>query len=77
MQVYWGLVFLLPKAVVNDIEKLFKRFLWNKGESCNGKAKVPWIDLCKPKDQGGLGFKFLEMWNKTLLIKHLWNMRGC
>ncbi|GJX11158.1 RNA-directed DNA polymerase, eukaryota, reverse transcriptase zinc-binding domain protein, partial [Tanacetum coccineum] len=29
MQVYWGSVFLLPKTIVNDIEKLFKRFLWN------------------------------------------------
>ncbi|GJT31734.1 RNA-directed DNA polymerase, eukaryota, reverse transcriptase zinc-binding domain protein [Tanacetum coccineum] len=30
--------------------------------------------LCKPKDQGGLGFKSLELWNKTLLVKHLWNV---
>ncbi|GKD22873.1 RNA-directed DNA polymerase, eukaryota, reverse transcriptase zinc-binding domain protein, partial [Tanacetum coccineum] len=62
MQVYWGFVFLLPKAVVIDIEKLFKRFLWNSGESCKGKAKVAWKDVCKPKDQGGSGFKSLK-WN--------------
>ncbi|GJS23318.1 RNA-directed DNA polymerase, eukaryota, reverse transcriptase zinc-binding domain protein [Tanacetum coccineum] len=76
MQVYWGSVFLLPKAkaVVIDIEKLFKRYLWNSGESCKGKAKVAWKDVCKPKDQGGLGFKSLEVWNKTLLVKHLWNV---
>ncbi|GJY31531.1 RNA-directed DNA polymerase, eukaryota, reverse transcriptase zinc-binding domain protein [Tanacetum coccineum] len=40
MKVYWGSVFLLPKTIVNDIEKLFKRFLWNNGDSCKGKAKV-------------------------------------
>ncbi|GKD44979.1 RNA-directed DNA polymerase, eukaryota, reverse transcriptase zinc-binding domain protein, partial [Tanacetum coccineum] len=74
MQVYWGSVFLLPKAVVIDIEKLFKRFLWNSGESCKGKAKVAWKDVFKPKDQGGMGFKSLEVWNKTLLVKHLWNV---
>ncbi|GJX09286.1 RNA-directed DNA polymerase, eukaryota, reverse transcriptase zinc-binding domain protein [Tanacetum coccineum] len=67
MQVYWGSVFLLPKTIVNDIEKLFKRFLWNNGDSCKGKAKVAWLDVCKPNDQGGLGFKPLELWNKTLL----------
>ncbi|GJY32208.1 RNA-directed DNA polymerase, eukaryota, reverse transcriptase zinc-binding domain protein [Tanacetum coccineum] len=33
MKVYWGSVFLLPKTIVNDIEKLFKRFLWNIGDS--------------------------------------------
>ncbi|GKE97152.1 hypothetical protein Tco_1582007, partial [Tanacetum coccineum] len=27
MQVYWGSVFLLPKSVINDIQKLFKKFL--------------------------------------------------
>ncbi|GKF09163.1 RNA-directed DNA polymerase, eukaryota, reverse transcriptase zinc-binding domain protein, partial [Tanacetum coccineum] len=69
-----GSVFLLPKTVVNDIEKLFKRFIWNNGESCKGKAKVAWAEVCKPKDQGGLGFKSLELWNKTLLVKHLWNV---
>ncbi|GJY29441.1 RNA-directed DNA polymerase, eukaryota, reverse transcriptase zinc-binding domain protein [Tanacetum coccineum] len=74
MQVYWGSVFLLPKTIVNDIEKLFKRFLWNNGDSCKGKAKVAWLDVCKPNDQGGLGFKPLELWNKTLLVKHLWNI---
>ncbi|GKF82385.1 hypothetical protein Tco_0244041, partial [Tanacetum coccineum] len=28
----------------------------------------------QPKDQGGHGLKPLEMRNKTLLIKHLWNI---
>lgn len=39
MQVYWGSVFLLPKPVINDIE-IFKKFLWNCGDSGKGKAKV-------------------------------------
>nr|GEZ38744.1 RNA-directed DNA polymerase, eukaryota, reverse transcriptase zinc-binding domain protein [Tanacetum cinerariifolium] len=26
------------------------------------------------EDQGGLGFKSFELWNKTLLVKHLWNV---
>lgn len=53
---------------------MFKKFLWNYGDSCKGKARVAWNDVCKPKDQGGLGFKPLELWNKTLLSKHLWNV---
>ncbi|GKB12041.1 RNA-directed DNA polymerase, eukaryota, reverse transcriptase zinc-binding domain protein [Tanacetum coccineum] len=69
-----GSVFLLPKSVINDIEKLFKKFLWSCEESCKGRAKVAWSDVCKPKDQGGLGFKSLGLWNKTLLSKHLWNV---
>ncbi|GJR58948.1 RNA-directed DNA polymerase, eukaryota, reverse transcriptase zinc-binding domain protein [Tanacetum coccineum] len=53
---------------------MFKKFLWNNGKSCKGKAKVAWLEFYKLKDQGGLGFKSLELWNKTLLVKHLWNM---
>ncbi|GKE42877.1 RNA-directed DNA polymerase, eukaryota, reverse transcriptase zinc-binding domain protein, partial [Tanacetum coccineum] len=49
-------------------------FLWCNGELTRGKAKVTWKDVCMPKEQGGLGIKPLEMWNKTLLIKHLWNI---
>ncbi|GKB65054.1 hypothetical protein Tco_0921240 [Tanacetum coccineum] len=52
MQVYWCYVFLLPKAVMNDIEKLFKNFLWNNGDNCKGKEKVAWLEVCKPNDQG-------------------------
>nr|GEU55720.1 RNA-directed DNA polymerase, eukaryota, reverse transcriptase zinc-binding domain protein [Tanacetum cinerariifolium] len=74
ISVYWGSVFLLPKAVINEIEGMFKKFLWNNKDSCKGKAKVACLDLCKPKDQGGLGFKSLELWNRTLLVNHLWNV---
>ncbi|PWA66526.1 RNA-directed DNA polymerase, eukaryota, Reverse transcriptase zinc-binding domain protein [Artemisia annua] len=74
MQVYWCSVFKLPKTVINDIEKLFKGFLWCNGELTRGKARVAWKEVCKPKDQGGLGLKPLDQWNRTLLIKHLWNI---
>ncbi|GJR62195.1 RNA-directed DNA polymerase, eukaryota, reverse transcriptase zinc-binding domain protein [Tanacetum coccineum] len=70
-----GLVFLLPKSIINDIERLFKRFLWNSGESYKGKVKVAWCDVCKLKDQGSLGFKSLETWSlgwKCLLSFRNW-----
>lgn len=74
MQVYWGSVFKIPKNVIVEIETLFKGFLWCNSEVCKGKARVAWKEVCKPKDKGGLGLKSLELWNKTLLIKHLWNV---
>ncbi|GJX36031.1 RNA-directed DNA polymerase, eukaryota, reverse transcriptase zinc-binding domain protein [Tanacetum coccineum] len=74
MQMYWALVFLIPKTVINEINKLLKRFLWCQGELIKGKAKVLWDSICKPKDQGGLGLKDLHKWNETLLLKLLWNV---
>ena len=74
MQVYWTSVFLLPKAVINDINKILRGFLWNQGDLVKGIAKVAWDVICTPKDQGGLGIKNLQKWNEVLLVKHLWNL---
>ncbi|GKC88484.1 RNA-directed DNA polymerase, eukaryota, reverse transcriptase zinc-binding domain protein [Tanacetum coccineum] len=74
IQVYWASVFKLPNMVIKDIERLFKGFLWNKGELQRRKAKVSWKEVCQPKQNGGLGIKPLESWNKILLVKHLWNI---
>ncbi|GKG17101.1 hypothetical protein Tco_0362058, partial [Tanacetum coccineum] len=74
IQVYWATVFLLPQAVIDDINKLLKGFLWNQNDQANGKAKVAWKKLCMPKAKGGLGLKNLNLWNKVMITKHLWNI---
>ncbi|GJW76253.1 RNA-directed DNA polymerase, eukaryota, reverse transcriptase zinc-binding domain protein [Tanacetum coccineum] len=74
MQIYWASVFLLPKSTVKDIERVLKGFLWCQRDLARGKAKIAWTTLCKPKFQGGLGFKDLGMWNEVLLTKHIWNI---
>ena len=60
MQVYWASVFILPRTVVKEINKLLKGFLWCQGEITKGKAKISWEQICKPKDHGGLGIKDLQ-----------------
>ena len=65
MQNYWANVFFLPKTVTNDIDRLLKDFLWSQGEKVRGKAKIAWKSICRPKEQGGLGFKPLESWNNV------------
>ena len=35
---------------------------------------VSWVDVCKPKSQGGLGLKSVHEWNNALMAKHLWNI---
>ncbi|GKD09821.1 hypothetical protein Tco_1189506 [Tanacetum coccineum] len=72
--VYWASVFILPKLVIKDINKLLKGFLWCHGELSKGKAKVAWKSVCMPKNEGVLGIKDLGQWNETLMAKHLWNI---
>ncbi|GKD49240.1 RNA-directed DNA polymerase, eukaryota, reverse transcriptase zinc-binding domain protein [Tanacetum coccineum] len=74
MQVYWAYVFILPKSVIKDINKLLKGFLWCQGELSNGKAKIAWKNVCSPKNEDELGIKYLGQWNEVLMAKHLWNI---
>ncbi|XP_071708577.1 uncharacterized protein [Rutidosis leptorrhynchoides] len=42
------------------------------GEMKRGKAKVKWDDVCKPKNEGGLGIKRLKYWNIALMTSHIY-----
>ncbi|GJR88455.1 putative RNA-directed DNA polymerase [Tanacetum coccineum] len=74
LQVYWSSIFLLPKFVYNEIEKLMRNFLCSQGNFHRGKAKMKWKDVCNLKEQGGLGIKSLHLWNVALMSKHIWNI---
>ncbi|XP_071709030.1 uncharacterized protein [Rutidosis leptorrhynchoides] len=74
MQLYWCSDFILPDAIVNDIEKLMRDFLWCQGELKRGKAKVKWDDVCLPKEEGGLSIKRLKYWNVALMASHIWRL---
>nr|GEU44071.1 hypothetical protein [Tanacetum cinerariifolium] len=74
MQQYWASVYMLPIVVTNEIKKLFKSFLWNPGGSARGKTKAAWKYMCRPKDQGGLGFKPMHKWNEVLLMSQMWKL---
>ncbi|GKA46941.1 RNA-directed DNA polymerase, eukaryota, reverse transcriptase zinc-binding domain protein [Tanacetum coccineum] len=63
MQSYWASVVKIPKAVTKEINGILKKFLWSYSGMSNGKAKVAWKVVCKPKSEGGLGIRNLEEWN--------------
>ncbi|GKE84115.1 hypothetical protein Tco_1557857 [Tanacetum coccineum] len=44
--------------------------MWCQGELTKGKAKVSWDNVCKPKEQGGLGIKNLQgsVWEVTAKV---------
>ncbi|GJV33899.1 RNA-directed DNA polymerase, eukaryota, reverse transcriptase zinc-binding domain protein [Tanacetum coccineum] len=74
IQVYWASTFILPKAVNAEIEQLMRGFLWSYGELRRGHAKVKWKDVCSMKNQCGLGIKSINIWNISLIAKHIWNV---
>ncbi|GKB40686.1 hypothetical protein Tco_0885628, partial [Tanacetum coccineum] len=67
-------VFILPTRVLLDIEQLMRGFLWCQGNMRKGKAKVSWEAVCLPKDEGGLGVRRLDHFNKALIVSHVWKL---
>ncbi|GJZ37313.1 hypothetical protein Tco_0583504 [Tanacetum coccineum] len=50
-------------------------FLWCQGKLGGGKAKVAWNVVCLPMDEGGLGIRRLNDFNKALMItKSFWDI---
>ncbi|KAL2251942.1 UNVERIFIED_CONTAM: hypothetical protein Sindi_2316500 [Sesamum indicum] len=76
LSLYWSSAFILPKKVTNEIEKRLRTFLW-KGTTNSGYAKVAWKDLCRSKDEGGLGFKDIAILNRALMTKKLCDIIRC
>ncbi|XP_028097019.1 uncharacterized protein LOC114296888 [Camellia sinensis] len=72
MQVYWSSLFILPKKVIREIESILRAFLWSGSELKTHSAKIAWDSVCTPKNEGGLGFKSLDIWNKAAIAKHVW-----
>ena len=62
--------FNVPNNVCNKLDSLSRRFWW-KPKKSEGKflALTAWDNLCKPKCEGGLGFKSAKKMNNALLAK--------
>nr|GEV14518.1 hypothetical protein [Tanacetum cinerariifolium] len=74
MHVYWASMFILPSRVLADIEQIIRGFLWCHGPMSRGRAKVAWEVVCLPKDEGGLGVRRLDLFNKALMTSHIWKL---
>nr|GEZ05522.1 hypothetical protein [Tanacetum cinerariifolium] len=74
MHVYWDSVFMLPSRVLLDIEQIMCGFLWSQDNTSRGKVKVAWDVVCLPKQEGGLGIRRLDHFNKALMVLHVWKL---
>ncbi|XP_060202575.1 uncharacterized protein LOC132630997 [Lycium barbarum] len=64
-----------PKCIINDMHKIFSRFFWNNSEEGRRRRWSSWLNLCKPKEERGVGFRSLFDVSKALCAKLWWKLR--
>jgi hypothetical protein len=64
----------MPVKVWKEIVKLQRHFLWGGLSSKRKICWVKWVDICKPKSEGGLGIRDLRLVNLSLLAKWRWKL---
>jgi hypothetical protein len=67
-------LYLLPEGVHGTFFKELSRFFW---QDMNGRQKyhmVKWVDICAPKEHGGIGILATHHFNKALMLKWVWHI---
>lgn len=70
--VYFLSLFSPPKAIVDQLERIQRNFLWDSHEGNHKFHLVGWNLICKPIFKGGLSSHPIQMLSKDLLGKWLW-----
>lgn len=66
-------MFLMPKAVENQLEKIRRSFFWGtkevSGQGRNNMHLINWENICRPKSCGGVGLMKIKERNIAMLGK--------
>ncbi|GAV75837.1 hypothetical protein CFOL_v3_19313, partial [Cephalotus follicularis] len=74
MQVFWCRTFILPVSMVKKCESIIRSFLWFGVGDAKTAGKVAWAKVCQPKEEGGLGIKSMQTWNKAAILQLGWEI---
>lgn len=65
-------VVYFPRSVTNHINRMMRAFIWARKDSVKGWNLVGWNKVIKPKEDGGLALRDMNLTNTALLGKAVW-----
>lgn len=69
IHIHWSTMFHLPSSIMEDVNRVYRRFIWcNKGKDISLDFRG---DIFLPKEEGGLGVKSIFDLVKIDLTKSL------
>ncbi|XP_056697428.1 uncharacterized protein [Spinacia oleracea] len=72
LHMYWAQIFILPKQVLQNVNKVCRAFLWSGQAYSNKPSNISWDRSCCDKKYGGLGFRDVFKWNIASMGKYVW-----
>ncbi|XP_022014901.2 uncharacterized protein LOC110914417 [Helianthus annuus] len=72
---YYFSLYKAPAAVIKDLERMIKKFLWGGSGEARKTHWVAWERLAIPVKLGGLGISKLDNVNRALLCKWGWRFK--
>ena len=71
---YYLSIFKAPESIYKNITSIQRRFLWGWGKEKRPIQWVSWEDVCKSKEDGGLGIRDIRKFNLALLARWRWRL---
>lgn len=64
----------IPESINQEIDKCNSRFIWGSTEAKKKIHLIAWDNLCKPKENGGLGLRSMSKSNISFMAKMGWKL---